>query len=337
MSILSRFFQFLSKTDRRIIIHCTDHSVKTQVTNGVFVLLTGMFAFLSCMYALYTTFKDFRAAIPVAVLYATVIVFIDREIVSATSRHATFVRLMLAIVIGLVVSVPLEIRLFEERIDQELAVDNNEKNRPAREQMEQDERAFDGKITALEDELGRYRQNIVEAGLTKLDETMGAAREDRKRTTIAGQGPAYRAAQSQLELNEQLISVAQTELAKLTQAQSDVRARIKEAYGQRAVRKVEDLLARYEALEKVKASSPSAIYIAWGIRLLIILLETTPALMKLMQRDNEYNFALEALRRVNISRVIGIANDQIDQITRSPRTAPKPTFLEQLHENPLTR
>jgi hypothetical protein len=96
-------------------------------------------------------------------------------------------------------------------------------------------------------------------------------------------------------------------------------------------------LASYEALERVKANSPSAIYMAWGIRFLIILLEMSPALMKLLQRTNEYNVILEAVRRVNISRVLGIANDQIDQITHNPRTTPKPTLLEQLNENPLTR
>jgi Domain of unknown function (DUF4407) len=337
MNILSRFFQFLSKTDRRIIIYCTDHSIKTQVTNGVFVLLTGMFAFLSCMYAVYTTFKDFKVAVPVAFLYATVIVFIDREIVSATNRRAALARLPLAFVIGMVISVPLEMRMFEKRIAQDLSTHNSEQNRPAREQMEQDERAFDNRIKALESEMAGYRQNIVEAGLTMQDETTGAVRAGRKRTEIPGQGPAYRAAEAQLERNKQLFDIAKGDLDKLIQAQNDVRTRIKESYELRAVPKVEDLLASYEALERVKASSPSAIYMAWGIRALIILLEMSPALMKLMQRTNEYNVTLEAVRRVNISRVIGIANDQIDQITRNPRTAPKPSLLEQLNENPLTR
>ena len=337
MSILSRFFQFLSKTDRRIIIHCTDHSVKTQVSNGIFVLLTGSFAFLSCMYAVYTTFKDFRVAIPVAALYATVIIFIDREIVSATTKLATLPRILLAIIIGLVISVPLELRLFSERIQQELDRSNIAENGPAREQMEQDERAYENKIQALENEMAGYRQNIVEAGLAMQDETTGAGRAGKKRTEIAGVGPAYRAAEAQLQRNQQLLNIAQGELDKLKQAQNDVRARIRETYEHHAVGKVDDLLARYEALEKVKATSPSAIFLAWGIRLLIIMLETFPAMMKLMQRITEYNVTLEAVRRVNISRVIAIANDQIDQIMHNPRVAPKPSLLEELHEHPLTR
>src|SRR5690349_6391292 len=136
MSIFSRFLQFLSKTDRRLIEHCTDHSVKTQVTNGVFVLLTATSAFLSDMYAVYTTFKDFRIAIPVGLLYATVIAFIDREIVSTSNRTATLARLPLAVAIGLVVSVPLEMKLFEKRIQTQMETADRDKNRGAREQKQ---------------------------------------------------------------------------------------------------------------------------------------------------------------------------------------------------------
>lgn len=336
MSIVGRFFQFLSKTDRRLIVPCTDHSVKTQVTNGVFVFLTSVFAFLSCMYALLVTFKSAWVAIPIAALYATVIAFIDREIVSTSNRWATLSRLPLAFVIGLVISVPLEMRLFENRIDQELNRSNIEENRPAREQMETDERAYQTRITALEDEIATYRRNIVEAGLAMQDETVGSVREGKKRTGVAGEGPAFRAAGAQLERNQQLVKTAQAQLDQLRLAQMNVQVRIKEAYDRRAIPKVEDLLARYEAMEKVKAGSASAIYLTWGIRLLIILLEMSPALMKLLQRDTEYNVALEGARRVNIARIIGIANDQIDQIVLNPRTAPKPTLLEQLRENPFT-
>jgi hypothetical protein len=336
MSILSRFFQFLSKTDRRLIIHCTDYSVKTQVTNGVFVLLTATFAFLSGMYAIHTTFKDFRIAIPIGLLYATVIAFIDREIVSTSNRWATLSRLPLAFAIGMVISVPLEMRLFATRIDQELRRSNVQENKAAQDQMENDQREFQNRITVLEGEKATYRKNIDEAGLAMQDEITGNVREGRSGTGIAGKGQAYEAAEAQLKRNQELLALADTELIKLTQQQSAVQARITETYNRSAIPKVEDLLARYEAMETVKRSSASAIYLTWGIRLLIILLEMSPALMKLLQSDNEYNVALEGNRRVNIARVIAMANDQIDQITLNPRTAPKPTLLEQLREHPFT-
>ena len=336
MSILSRFFQFLSKTDRRVIIYCTDHSVKTQVSNGVFVLLTGTFAFLSCMYAVYKTFDSFWVAIPVGLLYATVIVFIDREIVSAGSKRAALLRLPLAVVVGLVISVPLEMRLFEKRIDEQLFEKNKDKNKAARGQMEADERAYEARIQNLEEEMKGFRGNMAGASETMLDETIGRARRDKRRTEIPGQGPAYRAAGDQLKRNEQLLGLASTELEKLKLARNDVRARIEETYKASAVPIADDLLARYEALETVKAGSPDAAYLARGVMLFIILIEAFPALMKLMQRDNEYHIALEAARRVNITRVTAIANDQIEQLTQNPRTPPSPTFMEHLRENPFT-
>lgn len=335
MSIFTRFFQFLSKTDRRLIEPCTDHSVKTQVTNGVFVLLTATFAFLSGMYAVYSTFKDFRVAIPVGILYATLIAFIDREIVSTTTKYGAALRLPLAFVIGLVIAVPLEMRLFNDRIEKQLESENLDKNKAAREQKQHDEQAFQERVKSIEAEIKTYRQNIDAAGLAMQDEITGEVRNGRG-SGIAGEGRAFRAAREQLDRNKELLAAAQAELQRLTQAEAVESARIKENFTGSTVAKPDDFLARYEALETVKANSPSAIYLTMGIRALLILLEMSPALMKLLQRDNEYTIALEGTRRVNIARVIGLANDQIDQIVRDPKRAPKPTLLEHLRENPFT-
>lgn len=333
MSILSRFFQFLSKTDRRVIIYCTDYSVKTQVTNGVFVLLTGMFAFLTSMYAVYKTCRDFRVAIPVALLYATVIVFIDREIVSAGSRWAALARLPLAFVIGLVISVPLEMYLFEKRINDQLVGDNYTASRA---QLAADVQRYDGRIKTLEDEVAGYRNGMAEASQEITDETAGHVREGKKRTGLPGCGPTCEAAKAQLARNEQLLGVVQTELDGLRPLLTTAQTQLREIDERRAAPTVDDLMARYEAMEKVKAQSLSASYMAWGIRGLIILIEILPAFMKLIQRYNEYNFAVEAARRVNITRAIAIANDQIDQLTHNLRATPRPTLLEQLRENPFS-
>jgi len=337
MQPLTRFFQFLSKTDRRVIEKCTDIAVKTQVTAGIFVLLTGSFAFLSCFYAVYSTFGALKAAIPVALLYSACIVFVDREIVSATSKLATLPRIGLAIIVGMVISVPLELLLFQNRIDQELVRNNRTENQAALDQMREDQQNFQRRITALETEMAGYRQNINEAGLAMQDETTGAVRDNRIRTGIAGEGAAYRAAKDQLERNQALLAASQTELQRLQGSEREVLERINRAYEQRAVPPVKDLLSRYEALEKVKVASPSTWTMAWGVRLLIIMIEVIPALMKLLQQTNEYNVILEATRRINITRVYAIANDSIDQIIASPNVLPTPTLLQQLETNPLTK
>jgi hypothetical protein len=336
MNPVTRFFLFLSKTDRHVIAHCTDVAVKTQVAYGVFVLLTGAFAFLSCMFAVNMTFKSFYLALPVALLYSIVIVFIDREIVSATRKIATIPRIALAIVIGLVISVPLEMRLFQNRIDQERDRLNKEENKTAREQMEREQQAFQNRIKVLEDEMKTYRQNIIAAGQDMQQEITGEVKNSRG-TGIPGTGRAFHAAELQRTLNEDLLAKAQMELNTLKQSEQETERKIKETYQAKAVEKAEDLLANYEALETVKMRSPPAQKMALGLMCLIIMIEVIPALMKLLQQNNEYGAIMEALRRRNITRVFAIINDQIDQVISNPHTSPAPTLFQQLEQDPLTK
>ncbi|OLE52071.1 MAG: hypothetical protein AUG51_19960 [Acidobacteria bacterium 13_1_20CM_3_53_8] len=337
MNIISRFFQFLSKTDRHIISHCTDYTAKTQTAYGVFVLLTGAFAFLSCMYAVNSTFKSLKVAIPVALLYSTVIIFIDREIVSAQTKWAVFPRFFLALAIGLVISVPLEMRLFSDRIEQEIKRLSKLENQQAFDDRRNGENAYQKKIDDLQNEIKSYRQNINDAMTAMQDEVVGAVRAGKARTGKAGRGAAYEEADEQKRLNEGLLQAAENELRILTQQRDEVQAKIDRDFGARAINPVDDFLARYEAMEHVKQSSSSSFYMSWGLRALIILIEIIPALMKLFQRDNEYSAILEALRRRNLTRIYAIANDHIDQILAQPNLVPTPPLLQQLEQDPLTR
>lgn len=332
-----KFFMFLSKTDRDLIAHCTDFTRKTQVAFGVFVLLTGTLAFLSCMYAVNWTFKNYYVSIPVALVYSTVIVFIDREIVSATTKLAVIPRILLAVAVGLVISVPLEMRLFADRIAKENEKLTRGENQAAIDEMVGAQQAYQSRIDALEKEIVTYRQNINEAGVAQQDEAVGASRAGKPRTEKAGYGPAYREAARQEELNRNLLREAESQLQTLRESSKEVQDRINKVYELKATKPADDLLASYEAMESVKAKSKDAIYMSWGVRALIILLETIPAIIKLMQRESEYTALLEAMRRRNIIRVYAAANDHIDQMIAQPHVVPAPALLQQLEQDPLTR
>jgi hypothetical protein len=289
------------------------------------------------MYAVNTTFKSLKVAIPVALLYSTVIIFIDREIVSAQTKWAVIPRILLALAIGLVISVPLEMRLFEGRIEQEIDRINKQENQPAFENRRNDEKAYQDKIDALQTEIKTYRQNINDAMLAMQDEVVGAVREGKNRTEKPGRGPAYEEAKAQKELNERLLQNAENELKNLLGQREQVEQKIGRDYEGKAIKPVNDFLARYEAMEHAKGNSPSSYNMSWGVRLLIILIEIIPALMKLFQRDNEYGAILEALRRRNLTRIYAIANDHIGQLAAQPNLVPTPPLLQQLEQDPLTR
>jgi hypothetical protein len=72
MSILTRPLFALSKTDSQLIELCSDTAYKTQAGYGIFVLIVGVFAFVSSSYAL-STALDVNGAYLIAAVYATLI------------------------------------------------------------------------------------------------------------------------------------------------------------------------------------------------------------------------------------------------------------------------
>lgn len=338
MTIISRFFQFFSKTDRRVIALCTDYCRKTQTSFGIFVLLTGVFAFLSCMYAVNATFDNPYVSIPVALLYCTVIIFIDREIVSGQKRSALLPRVVLAAAVGFVISVPLEMRLFQPRIEQELKRMYNDENGAALDDRRRRDDALQQRVAALENDIRTYSQNIHDATLAMQDEVVGAVRAGSNigRTGEAGRGRAYQEARLVKERNEELLARAEASLRELRSSQQAERQQNLDDFNRREVKPAYDFLARYEAMERVKERADAAWRMSWGLRALIILIEILPALMKLFQQENEYTGLLEALRRRNLTRIYAITNDHIDQIVTNPHVAPVPALMKQLEDDPLT-
>lgn len=89
LKAIERFFQFLSKTDPDAMNSpcCTLVARMTQTSLGVMVLLTGVLAFFSGSYAIYTAFGSHFwgqfVAVPLGILYAAMIIVFDREIVGA--------------------------------------------------------------------------------------------------------------------------------------------------------------------------------------------------------------------------------------------------------------
>src|SRR5262245_5091968 len=124
--MLEKFFQFLSKTDQDALsAKCCSRFVRmTQTSLGIMVLITGVLAFFSGSYAIYTAFYGAAwagfVAVPLGVLYSMMIMIFDREIVSATKKSAIIVRFPLALAIGLIVAVPLELRLLQDSIEKEV-------------------------------------------------------------------------------------------------------------------------------------------------------------------------------------------------------------------------
>lgn len=116
---------------------------------GTAVVMTGIFAFISSSYALSTIFKGGLSWVPVllfGIAWGAFIFFLDRYLVSSLKKSRSiqtqlFIaspRILLAILIGLTIARPLELKIFEDEITEFLQdkrqgkienIDNKYKNK----------------------------------------------------------------------------------------------------------------------------------------------------------------------------------------------------------------
>ena len=95
---------------------------------GGIVLFTAVFATLSAGYAMFTIFDDIWASVGFAILWGLMIFNLDRYIVSSIKKTGTWwnqilmaiPRLILATFLGIIISKPLELKIFEKEVNKQL-------------------------------------------------------------------------------------------------------------------------------------------------------------------------------------------------------------------------
>jgi len=336
--LVQRFFQFLSKTDQDALGSgcCTRVTRMTQTSLGMMVLLTGILAFFSGSYAIYTAFAAHEwaplVAVPLGVLYSCMIIMFDREIVGAQDKRAAAFRFPLAILIGFIVAVPLELRLLEDSINKQLLVSSQEDNKVLLGRMQKKQDELDARKKELQDAINKYRSEVKRWDEAMEAETVG--RQLSGRTGKAGQGPAYTEAMRNRDSNAATLARYEEELRKHEDVEEQERRRFQDEYKTGYVPQAMDFLARYEALDQLKASSAGAFAISWGLRIFFILIEVFPALLKLFLPYNEYNAIVEARMRSQVQRVHALGNQQLDELSRNPPSYPQTSLLDALNNQP---
>lgn len=142
-SYLTRFLWWCAGVDSDLMKQCT-HEWAKYASMGATILFTGMFASIAGGYALYTVFRDgtiteidttaLYYAIAFGIFWGLVIFNLDRYIITTFKKSASeniFVgfckdflhaipRIILAIIIAITISKPIELKLFEKRLTLEI-------------------------------------------------------------------------------------------------------------------------------------------------------------------------------------------------------------------------
>jgi len=313
--MFKKLFYWLAVSDSRILERVPPKIRMQHTLMGSTVLVTACFAYAAGSFLFYSVFDSLIIAMLLGFLYCFAIVNIDRSIVAAENRKAAFFRIPLAVVIGLLVAIPLEIKFFEDRIDEKISETVNTKNEAYFKKLDSINAGFSERKLSLLKEISALKSEIAKYGSYMEAEAVG--RVIAGRTGQAGMGLAYNAAAEQRKNSERMLEKAQTELLSLDSLKSTDIAFFKDNTV-RPQQKTYDLLSRYEALELVKDESFSAWFIATLIRLFFILIEILPALFKIFKenerRENEYDALLNARTEVNLQHINTKANSIMEKI-----------------------
>ena len=300
--MLKRFFLSCSGVDLNLIKECSNGEQNKYVGIGATIFFTALMAFISCSYALYTVFDTIYTSVVFGFFWGLLIFNLDRFIVSTLRKKERFInefvqvlpRLLLAIIIAVVISKPLELKIFEKEINQVLLTEQNQMTLDNKNQIALQ---FQPEINEINNNINNLKSEIKtkEAETEKLYEIYIAEAEGRKGTKLLGKGPVYKEKRekhdkSLVELNQlkkqntEKIDNYEKEIANLIQRQKN-----SEINTQPIIKNYNGLMARITALNKLPLLSSLFIF------LLFLAIETAPIFTKLISSKGEYDFRLENL------------------------------------------
>ncbi|WP_309640943.1 DUF4407 domain-containing protein [Flavobacterium sp.] len=298
--MLKSFFILCSGADKNLLQDCSEGEQTKFVGIGATVFFTAVMAFIASSYALFTVFDSIYPALLFGVVWGFLIFNLDRFIVSTIRKRDSFwseflqasPRIILAVIIAIVISKPLEIKIFEKEINTVLL---KEKNAMALNNKKEVSNYFQSDLDKNKTEIDSLKSEITkkETEVNALYETYITEAEGTKGTMKLGKGPVFKEkiakhnlAKTELDTLQKnnLIKIAERE-KKTKTLQADLDRKVTET--QPIIDGFDGLMARINALNKLPLI-PSLF-----IMLLFLAIETSPIIAKLLSPKGEYDFKLE--------------------------------------------
>jgi hypothetical protein len=298
--MLKQFFILCSGADRDLLDGCSEGEQTKYVGIGATVFFTAVMAFLASAYALFTVFDSIYPALIFGFVWSLLIFNLDRFIVSTIKKRDRFMdeflqatpRIMLAIIIAIVISKPLEIKIFEKEINTVLLKEKNEMELANKKQVgnyfKSDLDKNKAEIAALKADILKKEKEVNALYSTYITEAEGTAG-----TKKLGKGPVYKEKRDKHDASlKEFETLKKTNEAKIAekektgkQLQADLDKKVSQT--QPIIEGFDGLMARINALNKLPWL-PS-----FFIMLLFLAIETSPIIAKLLAPKGEFDFKQE--------------------------------------------
>lgn len=302
---LSSFFIFCSGVYPTLLKR-SPSEIQKYVGIGATIFFTGILAFISSSYALFTVFDSYLLSLIIGFIWGLMIFNLDRYLVSSmrksNSKFKDFLgatpRILLAVLIAMVISKPLEVKLFDTEIQSELVLMEQERYRDqekiAKSRYEDDINAGLTRIDVLNSKLESEKSKVdilLADAIAEADGTGGSG--------LRNMGPIYKMKKAEADLAlDRYNGLKDSLYSRLLTEQSlveELRAKSSETLASLDETALTGLASRINALSRM-ASKNSAIY--WAsifIMLLFIAIECAPLLVKLITHRGPYDHMLAQL------------------------------------------
>jgi hypothetical protein len=285
---------------------------------GGTILFTALMASFAGGYAFFTAFKDPYLSIPFGIFWGALIFNLDRYIVSSfgvgdgekTISGQEILeaapRLVMAVILGFVISTPLELKLFETEINAQI-----KKNIEIAKQRQADGFKKDPRLMQLETQKKDY-YNELDVAKTLLDKqktTLDSAISKKTKelygkgiSGASGKGDAYkdleqRAEKEKEEYNSQSniygkknttinLAITETDIL-ISERKLEIKKILAELNSTEG--KNNGLLARLKALGDLTSENTTLLFSKWLITILFIFIEIAPILFKMMTERGPYD------------------------------------------------
>lgn len=276
---------------------------------GGIVLFTAVFATLSAGYAMYTVFDNIWASVGFGILWGLMIFNLDRYIVSSIKKTGTWwnqilmaiPRLILATFLGIIISKPLELKIFEKEVNKQLNTIIQRNKKQLQGEMNgrilQQSGPFETEKQQISGKIAQYQKAYDSASVELEKEILG--KQSGLTSGKEGYGPNAKRKQELKEQRrldlENYQKQAAPRLEYLDKEISKVYTNLETE--RKSTETFEDkfngFAARLQALDELGKNSAIIGLAATFIMGLFICLEISPVLVKLISQVGPYDYLLE--------------------------------------------
>ena len=294
LSSITKLLLFSSGATYELILKCPRFEVNKYASIGLTVLFTAFLSVLSSFFAFNLIFHSNYISIPLAILWGGIIFNLDRYIVSSMrmndSKWNEFLksipRLLIAILIAMIISKPLEIKLFSTEIENHLEKEKIKLAYEVSTKYDENLMHIDSKKEALESGFQKtleLRDVYYEAYKCECTGTCG--------TNVRGYGKECQSRKERYELFLVELEDKQIRRDSIMRVYSAEETKIKDLIDQETTLISENDFGLFDQIRALNQIDEVA---SFFIFMIFIMIETAPLLTKLLSTKGPYdNLVLE--------------------------------------------